>query len=646
MKIVKRSIKLGIFFLLLGVLGISSLYVVAYFSPVLDIKNTGGYYIYDNDNTIINMSSNSNWVSLDEVSSDFLDAIISTEDKNFYKHKGFDYLRIIKALFINIKSGSIKGGASTISQQYVKNLYLDFDKTWKRKLEEAWLTMKLEVHYDKEDILEGYINTINFGCGNYGVESASEYYFNKKASELTLEESIILAGIPKGPSYYNPVSDYVASISRAKVVANAMVNNKKISEEEKNSLFLNTIDIYGKDNKNNLSTLMYYQDLVMKELKGLSEVPTSLIETGGLKIYTSLDMGVQTDLENNINKYISDDKLQVASVVIDPKSGNILALVGGKNYSESQFNRVSQMERQVGSTMKPLLYYAALEAGMTSTSTFLSQETTFVFSSNQTYSPQNYNKKYGNKEITMGAALSYSDNIYAVKTHLFLGTNTLVDIARRMGINKELPDIASLPLGTAEISMLDFANAYTTLASGGYKRDLSFIRKVTDINGNVLYEKKIIDNPVLNSSYTYILNELLTSTYSSAFKDYNTPTIISLASKVSRKYAMKSGSTGTDCWMVGYNPDCLMLVWNGYDDNSELKVNMGSISKNIWLDTVENYLSDKETEWYTKPDNVVGVVRDAVTGGDVVDSSKAFVYYYLKGSEVVIKENEEEVVAN
>lgn len=644
MKLAKKTIKLGIFFSILGILTLISLYVVAYFSPVLDIKSTGQYYIYDNDNNLVFQGSgNAKWVNLEDVSPYFIDAIISTEDKNFYKHNGFDYLRILKTLFLNFKTRSIVGGASTISQQYVKNLYLDFDKTWERKLEEAWLTLKLEVHYDKDDILEGYINTINFGQGNFGIENAANYYFNKSAKNLTLEESIILSGIPKGPSYYNPVSNYDNAIKRANVVAKAMVNNKKISEDTKNNLFQNKIEIYGKRIENNLDTIMYYQDLVIKELESISAIPTSLIETGGLKIYTSFDLKLQTLLENSINNNIKDD-LQVASVVIDPKTGNIMALTGGKNYAESQYNRASVMKRQVGSTMKPLLYYAALENGMTSTSTFLSQETTFVFSNNETYSPQNYNQRYGNKDITMAAALSYSDNIYAVKTHLFLGTDALVNISKRMGINEYLPNIASLPLGTVELSMLDFANAYTTLASGGYKKDLSFIRKVTDINGNILYEKKDNSTQVLNESYTYILNELLTSTYSSAFKDYNTPTIIGLASKISRKYAMKTGSTGTDCWMIGYNPDILMMVWNGYDDNKELNGTHSKINKNIWVETVEEYVKDKEAHWYEKPENVVGIPRDAVTGGEVTDINKSFVYYYVKGSEIVVsnesKENE------
>ena len=638
MKTIKRLVKINICLFIIGILGIIGLYVMAYFSPILDIRNTGQYYIYDKNNSIIYQGSgNTKWVALEDVSPYFIDAVISIEDKNFYNHNGFDYLRIIKTLIDNFTTGQIVGGASTISQQYVKNLYLDFDKTWQRKIEEAWLTLKLEVHYDKDEILEGYINTINFGQGNFGVAAASQYYFNKNCKDLTLEEAIILAGIPKSPSYFNPVSSYDDAIDRAKVVAKSMVNNGYISENEKNNLFINKLDIYGKNSENNLNTLMYYETVVKQELDDLN-IPKSLIETGGLKIYTSLDLELQTILENNINEYMPDNDMQVASIIIDPHNGNIMALVGGKNYNTSQYNRAISSKRQVGSTMKPLLYYAALENGMTSSSRFLSEETTFVFSDNDSYSPQNFNQKYANKEITMAAALSYSDNIYAVKTHLFLGEEVLVDTAKRMGIKTELPPIASLPLGTVELSMLDFANAYTTLASNGYKRELSTIVKVTDMQNNVLYEKKESNDQVLNSSYTYILNELLTATYNSAFIDYSNPTIISLGSKISRKYAMKTGSTGTDCWMIGYNPDALMLVWNGYDDNQEMEVADGNISKNIWVNTMEEYLKDKEPSWYELPSNVIGIPLDAVTGLEPTDENNVFVYYFINGSQYVNQE--------
>ena len=629
MRLLKRFILFNILVIIVGCIG---LYGYAYFSPKLDIRNANQFYIYDDSNELIYQGSGNNeWISLDEVSPYFIDAIISTEDKNFYKHFGFDFMRIGKAMLVNIQNGKIVQGASTISQQYVKNMYLDFDKTWKRKYEEALLTLRLEVHYSKDEILEGYINTINFGQGNYGIENASQYYFNKRAKDLSMEEAIILAGIPKAPSNYNPVSNYKSSIKRAKLISNLMYENKYINEDVLNTLFINEIDIYGKKSENNLNTLMYYQDAVYRELENLDGIPDSLIEHGGIKIYTSLNLEAQRVMEESINNNISDNGMQVASIIINPSTGGIMALSGGVDYSSSQYNRAISAKRQVGSAIKPILYYAALENGMVSSSTFLSEPTTFMFSDSNVYSPANFNDKYGNQNITMAAALSYSDNIYAVKTHLFLGEDMLVNTANRMGIKSTLDPLPSLALGTCELSMIDFARAYSTLANEGVKNELSFINKVEDFKGNVLYEKKLDNEMVLNKSYTYILNELMTSTYNSNFVDYNTPTVMSVASKISNKYAIKTGSSGTDSWMVGYNKNVLMLVWNGYDDNRELEVRDGGISKNIWVDTVENLSIEKE--WYEMPENVVGIPLNAITGKEENDTSKINVFYYVNGSE-------------
>ena len=632
MKLIKKTIRLFCVFCVIGLFVVLGLYLYAYFSPTLDIKNANQFYIYDDQERLIYQGSGNNeWVALEDISPELINAVLSTEDKNFYKHHGFDYLRIIKAMYLNLKSGSIVQGASTISQQYIKNMYLDFDKTWERKIEEAFLTLRLEVHYSKDEILEGYLNTINFGQGNYGIENASQYYFNKSAKDLTIEESIILAGIPKAPSKYNPVTNYDASINRAKVIANVMLNNEVIDQDTYDKLFISDIEIYGKKSENNLNMLMYYQDAVYNELNNLESIPDSLIESGGIKIYTSLNLEAQTIMEESIMKNMTKDDMQVSSIIINPNTGGVMALTGGIDYSKSQYNRAISSKRQVGSSMKPFLYYAALENGMVSSSTFLSEPTTFMFSNNQSYSPANYNDKYANKSITMAAALAYSDNIYAVKTHLFLGEEILVNTAKRMGIRGDLEPVPSLALGTSELSMLDFARGYTTLASGGYKRDITFINRIEDMNGNVLYKKNNNDELVLNESYTYILNEIMTSTYNSAFIDYNSPTIISLASKISSKYAMKTGSTGTDCWMVGYDSNVLMLTWNGYDDNRDMEVKDGSISKNIWVDTVENLSIEKK--WYEIPSNVIGVPLDAVTGMESKDNKKTTIFYYVNGSE-------------
>lgn len=629
-------VKILFFIFIIGIVLITSLYLYAFITPKKTIKTTNEFFIYDkNDNLVHQGSSTSEWAKLEYISPYFINAVISVEDKNFYTHQGFDYLRIAKALFLNFKNGKIIQGASTISQQYIKNMYLDFSQTWARKIEEALLTFELEVHYTKEEILEGYLNTINFGQGNYGIENASQYYFNKSAGELTLEEAIILAGTPKKPNTINPVSNYDEAIKRAKIVAKAMLNNKYITEDEYKNLFLNNVEVFGKKSSNNLQTLMYYQDSVIKELNNLDFFSKDLTNYEGIKIYTNLDLDAQSSLEKAIEDNLGDSSMQAASILIEPDTGAILALVGGKDYSVSQYNRATQAKRQVGSAMKPILYYAALENGMTASSTFLSEETTFVFSNNKTYSPANYNNLYANKNITMAAAVAYSDNIYAVKTHLFLGEDVLVDVAKRFGIKENLTPNPSLALGSDEISMIDFANAYNVLASGGYTNDLFFIRKIEDLNGNVLYEKKLKKDLIADPNYVYILNELLTAPYNPAFNDYNTPTNSLLTSRVSRKYSMKSGSTNSDYWMIGYNKDALMLVWTGNDDSSDLKVKDSKISKLIWLDTIESYFKNKDTSWYETPKHVVAKIQNGITGE--VNNKNKFLFYYLKGTENTTK---------
>ena len=634
MKFLKKIIKINIFLVISIFIIVTGLYAYAYFSPPLELSKVGKIYLYDNKNNIIETgSAATEWIKLDDMSDDFKNAIISVEDKNFYKHHGFDYPRILKALMLNIENKSIVQGASTISQQYVKNMFLDFNQTWKRKIDEAFLTLELEVHYDKDYILEGYLNSINYGQGNFGIKEASKYYFNKSPKELTLEESIMLAGIPKNPSNYNPVSNYDESVKRAKIVASTMLENGYIDQNTYDNLYTNKLEIYGKRNDYDSDMIMYYEDAVYDELNKINVIPPSLIESGGLKIYTTLDSEAQETLEKNIKTYLSDPSLQIASVIVDPSTGAVNALVGGTNYSTSQYNRALQSKRQVGSTMKPFLYYAALDNGLTSASTFLSEETTFNFSNNKQYSPANYNNIYAHKDISMAAAIAYSDNVYAVKTHLFLGEETLVDTAHICGIKERLEENPSLALGTTELNMMDFAKGYTTLASNGYEKDLYFIKKIEDLDGNILYEHKDNSKLVLNQNNVFILNELLTNTTNASFNDYTTPTALSLANKLTHKYALKTGTTKTDYWTVGYNKDALMMIWLGHDDSSEIDGNVTNQAKNIWFNTIETVEKNVENEWYDQPKNVVAAIRDSVTGGEATNQNKSTLYYFVKGTE-------------
>lgn len=605
------------------------LYVYAFITPKFNINTSESITIYDSlNNNILDEQEKNEFVKLKDINKNVINAIISVEDKNFYKHKGFDYLRIIKAIFINLTSGKIKQGASTISQQYIKNLYLTFDQTLKRKIQEALLTIELETHYSKDEILEGYLNTINFGAGQYGIKEASRYYFNKDPMDLTLEEASLLVGIPKNPTYYNPITNYENAKKRQKVVLESMVNNKYISKEDMNNIYNKELSLYGINNKNELSSINYYKDAVLKELKSVKNIPASLLDISELKIYTNLDKNVQKLLENNIDNEMKNTTMEVASIVIKPTSGKIVALIGGKDYSVSQYNRAVSSKRQVGSTIKPFLYYAALENGFTPSSTFLSERTNFNLG-NITYSPKNAGNIYANKNISMLSAIAYSDNIYAMKTHLFLGENTLSKIISRVKINTPVSENASSALGTTEINMLDYSNGFITLANEGKHENPHLIEKITDKNGTILYEYKYENEYLLNKKYVYILNNLLTSTYDYSLVNYTSPTLISVSNEIKGKYAAKTGSTSTDYWTIGYNKDYLMMVWAGNDDNKPLKNSESRITKKIWAKTINNIYDNNKT-WYEIPKDITATLIDPISGNV---SLNGYLCYFEKGTE-------------
>ena len=635
MKVLKKCLKIFIILIGLFIVGNVCVYTYAKLSPKIEIKNANSFMLFDSNNEVFFQGSGSReWISLDDISPYLIEATINTEDKNFYKHIGFDYLRILKAMAVNITSGTTSQGASTITQQYAKNLFLDFDKTWKRKWDEMWYTIEIESHYSKDEILEGYLNTINYGHGKYGIETASKYYFGKSAKDLTLAEAAMLTGIPKSPSNYSPFVNLEKATQRQQMILKNMYDDGVISEAEYNKALDEELKFVGEEEEDELESVMYYQDAVIEELKSLKEIPESFLETGGLKVYTSLDMEAQKQLEETVKNTMPDSDLETASVMVNPNNGRVIALVGGKDYSKSEFNRATDAKRQVGSTMKAFLYYAALENGFTASTTFTSEETTFTFNNNQSYSPQNYNGTYGNKPISMATAIAYSENIYAVKTHMFLGEDTLIDMAKRLGITSKLDEVPSLALGTSEIGMLEMAGAYSAFANEGYKVTPHFITKVVDKEGNVLYEADEEKDLILNSSLTFILSNLLTATYDANFIDYNYPTAVNLASRMTHKYSLKSGTTNTDNWYIGYNKDIVTAVWCGYDDSRDLKSSEYKYAQNIWLNTMENYMKDKDDAWYSQPENVVGVLVNPITGKPAVDSDeKKIIEYYVKGTE-------------
>lgn len=636
MKLKRFFVKSITIFFVLIILLVGGCYIYAKLSPKLQINMANKVSFYDSSGELFfKGNEDKEWVSLKDISKKVIDATISVEDKNFYNHNGFDIARILKASYINVKNGKTEQGASTITQQYAKNLFLDFDKTWKRKFKEALYTMRLEANYSKDEILEGYLNTINYGHGVYGIENASKFYFNKSAKDLDLAEASMLVGIPKSPSNYSPLINLELAKKRQEMVLSLMLDNNKISKKEKDNALSQELSFYGQKNMNNSSTLMYYKDAVINELKSIDSIPSSYIDNHGLKIYTNLDLNAQNELEKAIKEEIPDEsKVQVASVMMKPENGRIIALVGGRDYNFSEYNRAVSAKRQVGSTMKPFLYYAALENGFTPSSSFISQKTTFTFNDKEKYSPQNYNEKYANKPISMATAIAYSDNIYAVKTNLFLGSDALINVVKRVGINEKLPDVPSLPLGTKEINIIDMTKGYSAFANLGKRVNPHFIQKIEDNDGKVLYEAKEESEQVLNSSLTFILNNLLTATYDPLYVDYNYPTAISLSSKLKHTYGLKSGTTETDNWHIGFNKDIITSVWVGYDDNTPLQTTEYKYGQNIWFKATEKYEEGKEDNWYETPKNVSLVYVDPISGSRVDENVKVKKgVYFLKGSE-------------
>ena len=634
-KFIIRCLKISFIFVIILLLS-GFLYIKL--SPKIIINSANNIILYDKDNNVFfKGSEKKEWVELDDISKDLINCTIYTEDKNFYHHFGFDFLRIGKAMITNLKNKSIDQGASTITQQYAKNMFLNFDKTWKRKWDEALYTLRIEGNYSKDEILEGYLNTINYGHGKYGVENASKYYFGKDAKELRLSEASLLAAIPKAPSNYDPINNFNEAKERQLFILKNLEKNGVISKDEMNNAYNEDINIIGMLEKDEVSSINYFQDAVMNELKNMETIPKNYSDIGGLKIYTTLDYNAQSILDKNVKEVFgNNDKLETSSVVLNPNNGAVMALIGGRDYNKSSYNRAISSTRQVGSTMKPYLYYAALENGFTASSEFLSEPTTFKIENNKTYSPINYNNKYGNKPISMATAIAYSENIYAVKTHTFLGYDALINMARRVGINEKLESIPSLALGTNEINIIHMAGGYSSFANLGYKVEPHFIEKIVDGKGNVLYEFKDDKDLVLNPSLVFILNNLLTATYDPLYVDYNYPTAISLSSKLKHKYALKSGTTRSDNWNIGFNRNILCAVWVGHDNSDELTTKDYKYAQNIWYKTVEDIEKDipEDDGWYEKPKNVVGLLVEPISGKISEDSTKnTKLVYFLKGTE-------------
>lgn len=595
---------------------------------------------FSDDGTLIGESNSGQkryWVSLKDISPDLVDATVSIEDKNFYHHHGFDMKRIGGAIVADIQAFGKVQGASTITQQYARNLFLKHDKTWSRKLQEAFYTIRLEMNYSKKQILEGYLNTIYYGNGAYGVEAASRFYFGKKAADLTLAEASMLAGIPKGPGYYSPLVSMENAKHRQSIILRTMAKNGYISENQAKTAAQKSLSFVAEHPHQQGKVAPYFQDAVKSALKNQLHLDDRTIALGGLKVYTTLNLKQQEAAEKQVQSVIaSGSEIQTALVAMDPKTGGIKAMIGGRDYEKSQYNRAIQAKRQPGSTIKPILYYAALSHGFTPSSTMRSESTTFHFDDGSQYTPHNFNNKYAGGEITLAQALALSDNIYAVKTHLFLGEDTLIKTAKKFGISTKMAKVPSLALGTSGVRVVDMAGAYSLFANGGKKVEPTLITRVEDYNGKILYEKEQDNKQVLDPAKAYVMTQMLTGIFDPKLDGYSRVTGSTVIKELTRPYAGKSGSTETDSWMIGFSPQLVTAVWSGYDESKPIDyVAEKSYSKNIWAQFMEEALKDKTVKAFKPPkEGVVGVYVNPENGKLATkDCPVRRFTYFVKGTE-------------
>lgn len=503
------------------------------------------------------------WVSISELQPSTVYAFISAEDARFFEHEGVDVIRIAGAIVADIKAGSYVQGASTISQQLIKLSHLTSEKTISRKAEEAALAYEMERQYSKEDILEMYLNYVYFGGGYYGIEAAAEGYFGVHASDLTLDQSAMLAGILKSPSGYAPHINYAASINRRNNILRLMQDYGYITDDEKKQASARRPTILH-DKREEYSG--YYTDAVTKSAAALMGITVDELIRGGYSIYSAMDSDIQhycEEMFKNGELFPAEDS-EAAIVVLEPSTGMVVAMVGGRSYTGGiSFNRATDIRRQPGSVIKPVIAYApAFEyLNYTAADMILDEETTF-----SDYTPSNYgNKYYG--WVTVREAVTKSLNVPAVKTLSAVGVYRAKDFAKRCGIEfDDKDDSLALALGgfTYGVSPLQIAGAYSCFASGGIYNTPTLIKKITDRNGLTVYEYRQDNRRVMSEANAYILTSMLKSVVTEGTGHRLNTLDIPIAGKTGT-VGLANGNR--DAWMAGYTPEYTAVVWQGYDSD-------------------------------------------------------------------------------
>jgi 1A family penicillin-binding protein len=553
---------------------------------------------------------NRSMVPLEQISPWVIRATLAIEDRRFYDHFGLDLRGMLRASAVNLAQMDKVQGASTITQQLARNMFLSHERTWKRKIREALLSLQLEMKYSKDEILEQYLNQIYYGHSAYGIQAAARLYFDKDASDLSLAESALLAGVPKGPLYYSPFLHPDSAKERQRIVLKAMADYGYITPEQAEEAYREPLQ-YASRQKEDQHGAPYFRDYVRRVVTEQLGMDERLFEQGGIRIYTTLDLRAQRAAEEAVAKYLDgqNPELQAALVAIDPFSGHILAMVGGRDYGQNQFNRALSTSRQPGSSFKPIVYLAALESGRyTPVTRVVSEPTAFVYDEGRKiYRPHNFGNRYFGP-IDLREAIQRSDNIYAVHTAMEIGPEEVIDMARRLGITSSMEPLPSLALGTFPVSPLEMAAAFGTIANQGVRVSPVAVLRITDSRGRVLYEAEPEHVRVIEPGYPYVLTKLMESVFEPGGTGYR------IANRLHRPISGKTGTTNSDAWMVGFTPELAAAVWVGYDRGRNLNSLEAYLAAPIFADFMEAALAGQPPSLFPIPPGVVNVYIDAGTG--------------------------------
>lgn len=584
-------------------------------------------------------------VSLDRIPPHLIQAFVAGEDARFYQHKGLDYFAILRALFRNIFSGEILQGGSTITQQVVKSLLLSPEKSFARKIREAILAFKIEKYLTKEEILFLYLNQIYLGHGAYGVAAAAENYFGKSIEELNLAESALLAGLPQAPSKYSPLNHPDQAKKRQQYVLYRMVEVGFISDGQLGAALQTPLTLKAKQNSF-MDKAPYFVEVVRKYVE--DKYGKEALYKKGLRVYTTIDLNFQRmakeSVESGLKEIEKRQKYEPTDAPVAPEgsllcfditSGYVKAMVGGRDFTRSQFNRAIQARRQTGSAFKPIVYASALDKGYTPTSIVVDAPAIYEWGEKK-WKPKNYGEKFSGP-ITVRNALTHSVNVATVKIAEDIGINSIMDCAKKLGISSPLQNDLSMALGSSSLSLFELTNAYAVFANQGKIFKPIFVKKILDSDGNLIeenlpffYPKEIPElegEQVLSPQTAYLMTYLLEGVvqHGTGWK----------ARALKRPVAAKTGTTDQfiDAWFIGYTPEFITGVWVGFDDEKSLGENEtgARAASPIWVAFMSKILKDKPVQDFPIPEGVEFAKIDPRTG-EFGTGSETFLECFKEGT--------------